>query len=446
MKVTFIQPPIQDFYSTPVRRQPLGLLYLAGIAHAAAWDTALINGHSPKSKIMLLPPEMEYLKPYFQGEKPLFPFRHYYHFGLSFQEIKRQIKENPSDLFAVSSLFTPYYQEAERVMRLVKEIYPGVPVAAGGGHATLYPDRLLDLGLADFVIAGEGETGFAALLSYLKTGDTEFLKKPSLLLKDRDFEIIHEISPVLNLDTLPFPRRELLKDRDFKFYQKRGVSLLFSRGCPNACSFCVSSKIFGKTYRCRAGISVLQEMRFCFEKWGVTVFNFEDDNFFRNPAQTEALLKEIIRFKKNPGIDFDLTAMNGMSVEHMTAESVELLKRAGFNELNLSLAVFKAEDQKKLSRPFNTAKFEEIALKALKEKMNVRAYFILGLPGQTRRGVLETLYYLKSLKVKPIPSVYYRVTDCPEEFWKIQRSSAFANPGSLSREEQMELFALCLLQ
>jgi len=58
--------------------------------------------------------------------------------------------------------------------------------------------------------------------------------------------------------------------------------------------------------------------------------------------------------------------------------------------------------------------------------MNVRAYFILGLPGQTKEEVRDTVAFLRDLGVKIFPSVYYNVR-APREEWIMQRSSAFFN-------------------
>ena len=73
----------------------------------------------------------------------------------------------------------------------------------------------------------------------------------------------------------------------------------------------------------------------------------------------------------------------------------------------------------------------------------VRAYFILGLPGQTAAEVLDTAGVLRGLGASVFPSIYYNV-QAPREQWLMQRSSAFYNETEeLSREELMRLFNEC---
>ena len=102
------------------------------------------------------------------------------------------------------------------------------------------------------------------------------------------------------------------------------------------------------------------------------------------------------------------------------------MKRAGFQEINLSLVTGSPGLQKKIRRPFNTEKFNYIIKKAKKLDLNTRAYFILGLPEQTKDEINNTIEILDSYKVKVFPSIYYNVNS-PEKEWKVQRSSAFFN-------------------
>lgn len=442
MKVTFIQPPVEDFYSTPVRRQPLGLLYLAGIAHQAGWETTLINGHSPKKKMIGLPAEFDYLKPWmdFPESEYRFPFKHYYHFGLSDEEIIRQIRQNPSDLFAVSSLFTPYFEETSRILNFIRKIHPHSTIIVGGPHVSLYPNYFLDLEQADYAMIGEAEGTFAQFLTALKGNDSSALcSMPNLL--SRSHRQGKTLAPPVHINQIPFPQRDLLKDRDFKFYKTRGVSLIYSRGCPNSCSFCTSRFVFGSGYRQRQIESILEEIDLCVKNHQVRVFNFEDDNLFQNSKKAVELLENLIHYQERNNIQLDFTAMNGVSIESMNKNILRLMKQAGFKEINLSLVTASLINQKKLSRPFDTLRFSKIAQFAKEMGFNIRAYFILGLPFQTREEIEETLKFLKQLQIKAVPSVFYNVTIPDPNQWKIQRSSAFANETEhFSRKQLLYYF------
>ena len=132
--------------------------------------------------------------------------------------------------------------------------------------------------------------------------------------------------------------------------------------------------------------------------------------------------------------------MNGISIEQLDEEILNLMKQAGFRELNISLVSYSEQLQKLYDRPFNSQKFADIADIAKGLGMNVRSYFILGLPSQTKEEIEDTISFLKSLDVKIFPSVYYNVNTHKDQ-WKMQRSSAFFNETEhLCRDDLFNLY------
>ncbi len=444
MKACFINPPIRDFYSTSIRRQPLGLLYIMAAVRSAGHEAVLINGHSPKKSVLPLPEEFAYLERYI-GHPDLrcrFPFRNYSHYGLSFQEIRRRIRAVKADIFFIPSLFTPYYRETETAIALAKESAPGIPVVTGGYHAALYPERHLREAGADFVVPGEGEGAAVALMACLGAGGDLSLV-PGIIRLDRGEVVRNSGSGGSEIDSLPFPARDALIERDFKTYHRRAVSMITSRGCPNRCGFCTVHAVWGGTYRERSVESVMAEVRECAGRFGADMINFEDDNLFASRERAAALLGELIACQESAGRRLDCAAMNGVSLEQMDEDLLSLMRRAGFGELNISLMSHSAELQKKQGRPFDSDRFARVARAARKLAMNVRAYFILGLPGQGKEEVRDTVAFLRDLDVKVFPSVYYNVR-APREEWMMQRSSAFFNEtGELSRDDLIMLFNEC---
>ena len=216
--------------------------------------------------------------------------------------------------------------------------------------------------------------------------------------------------------------------------------MITSRGCPNKCDFCTGKIIWGKSYRVRSIESVLSEIDECIKKFEVKIINFEDDNIFAQKSMAAALLKELHNFQRIHDVGLDFTAMNGISIEQLDEEILNLMKQAGFRELNISLVSYSEKLQRLYKRPFNSEKFAAIANIAKALGMNVRSYFILGLPNQTKEEIDDTINFLKSLDVKIFPSVYYNV-NTPESQWKMQRSSAFFNETEhLCRDDLFNLY------
>ena len=147
MKIVLIQPPVQDFYDTDVRLQPIGLCYL---------KTA-VKKYFPQAEVIIkdyhrgfgrrtvpLPKTLSYLADYYPvaDQSPFSSFHQYYHFGRSFDDIEAELAEMKPDLVGISSLFTPYYREALEVAARVKKRLD-IPVVMGGSHASAAPASLL---------------------------------------------------------------------------------------------------------------------------------------------------------------------------------------------------------------------------------------------------------------------------------------------------------------
>jgi anaerobic magnesium-protoporphyrin IX monomethyl ester cyclase len=441
VKICFINPPIQDFYSTSIRRQPLGILYIIGSIKAAGYNVSFINCHSPKKHKLPIPNEFSYLNKYISNSNRTlsFPFKNYYHFGLAFQEIERQIKSTDANIYFLSSLFTPYFQEVNKVIHIIKKIKPLSKIVVGGYHAALYPEYYLQNIDVDFVIEGEGEQSSVKLLDAL-INNKDLLKVPNLAYLEKDKIIKTGKNNIKDINAIPFPSREFLKERDFKMYKTRAVSMITSRGCPNRCDFCTGKIIWGKKYRVRSVESVLSEIDECIKQFDVKIINFEDDNIFALKPRAVELLKELYHFQRIHDVCLDFTAMNGISIEQLDEDILHLMKQAGFRELNISLVSYSERLQKLYNRPFYSKEFADIANIAKGLGMNVRSYFILGLPDQTKEEIEDTIRFLKSLDVKIFPSVYYNVHTSQDQ-WKMQRSSAFFNETEhLCRDDLFDLY------
>ena len=197
--------------------------------------------------------------------------------------------------------------------------------------------------------------------------------------------------------------------------------------------------MWGNMLRKRSVENVSKEIENCIRDMDIQWFNFEDDNLFSNFNESEQLLKSLIKIKKYKNM-IQFSAMNGISIEKINEDILELMKRAGFQEINLSLVTSSHGLQKKINRPFTTEKFTRIIEKSKELKLNIRAYFILGLPEQTTDEIKNTMEILKSYQVKVFPSIYYDVNS-PMEEWKVQRSSAFYNETKyLSRDDLIYYF------
>ncbi|MBU1917799.1 cobalamin-dependent protein, partial [bacterium] len=181
MKLLLLQPPIQDFYDTDVRLQPIGLCYLKAAVqkHLSDVTVKVVDLHHGWGKQTIpIPKELSYLKDYYpyKDKSPFCGFYQYFHFGASDDDIQKIIKEEAPDVVGISSLFSPYYREVLHTAKLVKQV-TNVPIIVGGSHVSADPLSLLQDEHIDFVICGEGEKPLVSFLrAYVLKGMSTKIK------------------------------------------------------------------------------------------------------------------------------------------------------------------------------------------------------------------------------------------------------------------------------
>jgi radical SAM superfamily enzyme YgiQ (UPF0313 family) len=459
MKVLLIQPPVADFYQTTIRTLPVGLMYLAASLRQNGMEVEILDCQATSKKsVQPLPPEFEYLKEYYRPENlsPLKLYGHYRHYGLPWEDIRQRIRCSGADIVGVSSLFTPFYREALKVAAIAKELDSQRPVILGGAHVNACPQQVLANPNVDYILLGEGEHTLPRLVSALM-GDSYLALDaiPGVGYKvNGDFRMTGPGELIDDLDVLPLPARDLIDLDRYTLGGKRLTMLVTSRGCPYHCTFCSIFLTAGRQYRTRSVNRVIDEMKFCREKFATEIFDFEDDNFTFDQKRALAILSAI---REEFGDEqLELLAMNGITAANISEPMVEVMKRAGFRALNLALVTSDRERQRATKRPGSTSHFDRVVQRAAEVGVEMVNYLILGLPGSTIAEMLDSIIFLMERPVLIGPSVFY-ATPGTESFRQcseanlltsselaLQRSTCFpVETQNFSRLDLVTLFRLC---
>lgn len=148
-------------------------------------------------------------------------------------------------------------------------------LVAGGHGATMTPRYLLENGV-DAVACGEGEMTFRELLQRGVSAEVCGLA----LLRDGE---VHRTPPrplIGDLDELREPARSLTGPPPDGVF-----TLETSRGCPHGCTFCETTRFFGRRWRARSPEAVARDVARLVEDEGAVVVQVADDNFTADPAR-----------------------------------------------------------------------------------------------------------------------------------------------------------------
>ena len=412
-KVVLIQPPVQDFYDTDVRLQPIGLSYLKAAVKKYFPDVDVIIKDYHRGfgrKTVPLPKPLQYLSDYYPAsdKSPFSTFHQYYHFGQSFDAIEAELADIEPDVVGISSLFTPYYREALEVAARAKKRL-AAPVVMGGSHASAAPESLLSSPHVDYVIRGEGEKAFVEFLLYLQ-GQKKVEEVPNLAYKREGRFFFNSIGNNFDIDQLPFPDLSDFSSSSYDLAKKPLTFMITSRSCPHKCSFCSVHTTFGKEYRLRSLENVLEEIESRYDQ-GYRVIDFEDDNLTFYKGTFKELCRRLIA--GFPGREMEFVAMNGISYLSLDEELLELMFRAGFSHLNLALVSSDKTVRESTKRPHTLAAYLQVVHKAAELGFKIVSYQILGLPNESLASMVQTLAFNASLPVLLGASPFYLTPDAP---------------------------------
>ena len=125
-RIALFNPPIQDFYQTTVRQEPLGLAYLAATLQEQGYIVNLIDALGKSfRKTIPIPSQFAYMRDFYPHNdcSPFKLFQQYQHFGLSFEQIVEETKNFKPDIIGISMNFTPYAITALELAKKCKAIF-----------------------------------------------------------------------------------------------------------------------------------------------------------------------------------------------------------------------------------------------------------------------------------------------------------------------------------
>jgi radical SAM superfamily enzyme YgiQ (UPF0313 family) len=398
IKTTIINPP-QIFTKSQIAAgvtPPLGVVYLASYLIKHGYPVQVIDalGENPEQTVSFK--KGSYLR------------------GLTFKEIVDRI-DSDSRLVGISNLFTFAYPAVEELCQEIHRQYPEKKIILGGPHpSALYEEILLNHPEVSYIIRGvEGEYNLLRLVMCLD-GRLEPENLTGVALRNEKGKVItvKAVGRIENLEkeNIPFPARDLLPMENYIKAQEghgpssgRWTTILTTRGCPYGCTFCESRQT---KWVARTAEDVVDEMEECIEKWGITEFHFEDDNMTFEKNRTIAICDEIVKRK----INVKWQTPNGIRASRIDEEVLVKMKESGCVHITIAPESGSSrvlEDIIKKGGDFDLDRLKECGSFAHKIGLKVAAYFVLGLPGETKEDMELTISYAKELAKVGIDEVAF---------------------------------------
>jgi anaerobic magnesium-protoporphyrin IX monomethyl ester cyclase len=320
--------------------------------------------------------------------------------GLTIEEIIGKIPDDVA-VVGLTSLFSHSWFLVKDIAIAIKKSFPNVLIVVGGEHPTAATDMVLDSGVIDIVVIGEGEETFVEILDCIKHGKKYFdLSGIAYLDVFKNVVFNEKRKRIRNIDDFPYPDWDQWSIREYIDYGQvtginlgRAIPILGSRGCPYECTFCSNKNMWTKRYIMRDGGGIVKEMSYMKVKYNVSVFNFMDSTFIINKSKIAQFCKELIKSELN--VEYQLPA--GTRSEALTADVIGLLEQSGLR--NIALAPESGSEMIRdiVKKKINYDSFIATVRSLNKSKITTSCFVVIGFPEDNYDTLKESLKMIRKL-------------------------------------------------
>ncbi len=398
MKILLINPPETSLKNNlTFIGLPLGLLYIAAILEKEGKQVKIFDSFIYNEKLIE--------KNIGDGMK---------HVGASWKRIKKVIEMNNPDIVGISNHFSSQIENSLKVAQIAKKINKKIKVILGGAHGSSNPQDFFKEKYVDFVIMGEGEFSFSKLIYELereKLGKKARLNKINNLAYIKNKKIkVNPLKHISNLDELPLPAYHLINMENYLKLIRGGrgritletknderISMITSRGCPFNCIFCSIHGHMGRKWRAHSSEYVMKHILYLVKNYKINHISFEDDNLTLDIARFERILNGIIKNK----IKISWDTPNGIRADTLNFRLLQKMKETGCSSLKIGIESGDQEVINKIvGKALDLKKVVRTASMCHKLDIPLTGFFVIGMPGETKKNIMKTINFAIMLKKK----------------------------------------------
>lgn len=345
MKVLLINPPYtaeqrygKDLAQFGPCTEPLGLAYVAGALEQAGHEVRI-----------------------WDGQVEIFPW---------------PIEPNVIGI----TMNTPAYNPVVIVAKAMKKMFPAAPIVLGGPHPTVMPEETFaDFGKdIDVIVQGEGERAIVDVVNY--PGNRGW----------------HNYPITGNLDSLPLPARHLLPMKQYQITASRNkghhaYTVIVARGCPYQCTFCC--RLHGHKLRFHSVDRVIQEIELLVRDYDAKEINLEADTITVNRDWLFHLCNDLIESGLNTRISWTCESR----VDTVDETLLRYMKQAGCWQISYGVESGSQRLLDFIKKGITLEQVRDTFTITKKVGINIRAFFMLGIPTETREESYETIRLARTL-------------------------------------------------
>lgn len=292
---------------------------------------------------------------------------------------------------------TPGFEVDVKIAERMRDSNPKLKVAFVGPPVTVEPEAVLRASSAiDFVVRREFDYQIADYASGKPLEDL-----PGVSYR-RNGQFVHnpEGGAVEKLDELPWVTKVYRRDLDFTRYNvpfllHPYVAFYTSRGCPALCTFCLWPQTHsGHRWRLRPADDVANEARYALQAFpGLKEIFFDDDTFNYQKARTIELCKKL------KPLNFTWSCTSRVTTDYATLKA---MKDAGCRLMIVGYESGDPQILKNIKKGATIDMARRFTVNAKKLGLAIHGDFIVGLPGETKETLRNTIEFAKRLDLETV--------------------------------------------
>ena len=268
----------------------------------------------------------------------------------------------------------PEYPHALDTLHRIKQHNHKARVVVGGPHVTLqYTDCVAD--------------GFDALV----VGDGERAASEAFFTDRR--VIFADSRP---LDEYPIADRSLIDIHSYRFklHNRPTTTVMGSRGCPFCCAFCCKNH---NRVRLNSAERMIEEIAMLNEEYGYRAIAFPEDIFTLNKERT----RKVCAFLKSRGIIWRCLVRADLTVKY-GPKFIDMMIDSGCVGVGLGIESGSDTILQNINKGETIRQMREAIAMLKRQGLFVKAFFIVGLPGESEETLAETDAFLREVQLDDI--------------------------------------------
>lgn len=309
---------------------------------------------------------------------------------LSKEQVLKKTFEYKPDLlgFNIHSLYT--FFDVLSIARFLKQ-KSKLPVIIGGYALRTHYREIMSYCVFDYAVLGSAENILPIFIERFAKGAT-LLNLRGLVYRVKGRLVVQlPDSFDESFEKLPIPDiSSLVHKKYYSFISKykNFTIMLTSFACPCECTYCAINHF---SYSKRSLNKVLAEIKRCVREHNVREIDFFDAFFTANNKYVIRLCRELIRQKIN--IKWSCRT----NINSVNNELLQLMARAGCIKIYYGIESCKQEILSVVKKDLKLTNVYRALYETKRAGIKTLGFFMIGLPGETRKDIIETIEFAKSL-------------------------------------------------